>query len=74
MPDNPDQTAEFLQELQRVLGPPDGTVFYSIGAIADDLTAEIERLRTMPSGIGYHALLRRLGGTPPDDPPVEPPA
>jgi len=57
-----DLTSAFLAELQRVLGPPDGTEFYSIGVGGGDseVATALAKLRELPSGIGYAELLRRL--------------
>lgn len=69
MNQNHDREVAFLQEPHRALGPPDATVFYSIASEATDLSNHLEQLRQLPSDIGYHEMLRRLGLVPPHEAP-----
>ena len=67
MTQSEDSEDAFVRELNRVLGPPDGSVLYSIGTDGLGLEENLERLRKLPSGIGYHEMMRRLGLAPPDE-------
>lgn len=63
-----DLEATLLAELLRVTGPEDGSNFYDLVPEGSDeqLRAAIGHLRTLPDGIGYREMMRRLQEAPPE--------
>ena len=58
---------KLLVELQRVVGPQVGTEFYVFTELSDERLAwGLERLRTLPDGIGFEEMLRQVQQVPPE--------